>query len=343
VWVDLRLKTNSATFAVDWRLETAADTYTDQASATLASAAGNMVGRVYLAGSTATQTMTVDFDNVCLSSHYVVYPLGPHEVRLLTVDPAGTPTLSGTSTNFSVFTANGTLAAWNATNARNAVDEVPPTISAAADGICQTAVAATDYIEFPMAAATLAADEIVSGVRMLTPMWGGTGTGTGTFGVRGWDGTAETTLVAAGTSYDAGSPTAVSTTEPRWECAMWPAPTGWTKTAVDALALRVGFSTDATPDMGCHATYLEYATRKAVVHQLFGDLASQAENPNTVGIRSVTVDTNVTPGKTADLHYETSGSPTDVPVAADTEHVEAIDAPDMATVNRIELHQDPEP
>jgi hypothetical protein len=134
----------------------------------------------------------------------------------------------------------------------------------------------------------------------------------------------------------------VSSTEPRWQCAMWPSVGGWTQAEVDALALRFGFSTDATPDMGVDAMYLEYATRKAAVRTLFGTMATQAANPNTEGIRAITVDTTVDPGKAADLTSEESGSPTTVPVAADTTHTETTDAADATVVNRIELYPDPE-
>lgn len=341
VWVDVRLKVGTTTWQAEWTLETGTDAYTPQAAAELTGQTATLIGPVHVGGNAA-QTTTADYDNIVMSTYWVAYPLGPHQVRLLTVDTGSTPSVSGTTGNFSVFTANGTLGAWNATNARNAVDEVPPTVSASADGVCQTAVAASDYIEFPMAPCTLADDEVVSGVRSLVPMWGGTGAGTGTVGVRGWDGTTETILTPASTSYDAGSPTVISATEPRWECAMWPSPNGWTQAELDALALRFGFSTDAAPDMGCHALYLEYATKKARTQQLFGDLVTQAINPNTEGIRAITVDTTLESGKSATLRYEVSGTPTDVNVPADTTQTEVIDAPDQPTINRIELYPDPE-
>jgi hypothetical protein len=341
-WVDWRFKCSTSTWAADWRIETAADTYTDQAATSLAGQATTSFDTLHL-GANVSQTMTADFDDVIISRHYVAYPLGPHQVRLLTVDPAGTPSLSGTSTNFSVFTANGTLAAWNAVNARNAVDEVPPTVSASADGICQTAVAASDYIEFPMATYTLGADEFVSAVRMLAAAWGGTGTGTGTLGLRGWDGTTETTLVAASTSYDAGSPTAVSATEPLWQCAMWQSTNGWTQAELDAAAVRVGFSTDATPDMGVHVVYLETAVGKTKTQQLFGDLASAEVDPTRLGVVSVTVDAPTMGTGDTTLEYEESGSPTSIVVPEGTTTIEQINAPDQPTVNRITMYWPPEP
>lgn len=341
-WIDFRMRTNNTTWHIDWRIETGTDTYTDQASPTdLTGQSATVTSSALRLGDDASQTVTMDFDDVIISKYYVTYPLGPHQIRLLTVDPAGTPSVSGTSANFNVFTANGTLAAWNATNARNAVDEVPPTISASADGVAQVTLAASDYMEFPMSTYTCGPTEAIVGLRMYAPEWGGTGTGTGTLGFRGWDGTAETTLIAAGTSYDADSLTAVSATHPRWDCAMWQYLNGWTQAALDAAALRVGFSTDATPDMGVHALYLEVAIVETRTQPLFGDLASIERDPHRLGAVSITVDAPA--GDDTDLYYEEGGSPTTVPVTggtSDTEQINAVFEPDT---NYIALYPPPEP
>jgi hypothetical protein len=327
VWIDLRLKVNTSTWRAEWRLETGVGAYTEQAAAELGGQSPNTIATLAM-GSAIAQTVTSYFSNVCLSNYYVAYPLGPHQIRLLTVDSAGTPTVSGTSTNFSRFTANGTLAAINAATAALLVDEVPPTVSASADGVCQTAVAASDYIEFPMAPCTLAADEVVVGVRMLAAMWDGTGTGTGTIGIRGWDGTTETTLIAASVSFDAGSPTAVSSTEPYWQTAMWPSPNGWTQAELDALALRFGFSTDATPDKGTDALYLEYAIRKATTTTVIGEAGGVAlesnVNPNTTGVRSLVTTTPSDQGTT--LNWTDAGGPHTQAVAASSTDTQTLDA-----------------
>jgi hypothetical protein len=257
VYVQFRLRINATTWTADWQIDSVAQT-----QATLSGQSSSSTMDVFVCGyGGGTQTMTADYDDVVISKYYSAYPLGVHDVKLLTVDTGGTPSVSGTSSNFSVFTANGTLAAWNATNARNAVDDAPPTISASADGVVQTAVAASDYMEFPMATYTCAYDEVIAAVRALFPEWGGTGSGTGTIGYRGYDGTTETTFQAASASYDADSLTAASASYPRWLAAMWPSSNGWTQSELNAAALRVGFSTDATPDMGVHAMYLEVAVR----------------------------------------------------------------------------------
>ena len=346
VWVDLRAcwqKNAAGDLVIDWRLETAADTYTDQPAATTTSS-GSTYMNWFRLGANTSQTMTVDYDDVVGSTFYPAYPLGPHTVDLVTVDPAGTPSVSGTSTNFSVFTANGTLGAWNAANARNAVDEVPVTVSASADGVCQTAAATGDYMEFPMADPTLAADEFVSGVRVLAAMWGGTGTGTGQLGIRGWDGTTEAALIPATTSYDAASPTALSSTDPLWLSKVWTPSGGWTTTKANAAAVRVGFSPDATPDMGVDVVYLEVAKGKTSTQRLFGtdgDVTVDAEvDRNSLGVRSLAT---VTPeGKAAGLHYELSGTPTDVAVAAASTSSDVLDAADKPTTNYVAIYPDPE-
>jgi hypothetical protein len=345
VWIDVRWRTNTTTHHAEWRIETAAGVYTDQTPADVAGSA-TVLTTQFVVGSATSQTATMDFDDLVTSRYYAAYPLGPHEVRLLTVDPAGTPTVSGTSTNFSVFTANGTLAAWNAVNARNAVDEVPPTISASADGVVQTAVAASDYMEFPMQTYTCSSTEIIAGVRMVCPEWGGTGTGTGTLGYRGWDGTTETTFIAASASYDADSLTAASSTYPLWKCAMWPSGVGWTQAELDAAALRIGFSTDATPDMGVHAAYLEVAIRSALVaraHDVEGGAfaVDVRYHPYTTAPVSYLVTTPADRGAT--FAYTLLGTPASQYVGPGASQVVTLTAATYADVTDTTLQPDPLP
>jgi hypothetical protein len=255
------------------------------------------------------------------------------------VDPAGTPSVSGTTTNFGVFTANTTVAAWNAVNARNAVDEVPPTISAASDGATQTAVAASDYMEFPMATYTLGPAEFINGVRMLAPMWSAT-SAAADLAIRGWDGTVETALATVA-AVAMGAPTAVSATAPVWRCAMWQSTNGWTQAELDAAALRVGFSTDATPDIGVEALYLEVAVGKTRTQQVFGDLASSEQDPTRLGAVSITMDAPDSGGDSS-LYYEESGSPTTVPVTGGTTTTQQINATFAEDTNYVAAYWPPE-
>jgi hypothetical protein len=347
VWIDVRAympANTTLTQVLDWQLETAADTITPQPQVTRAGSTQNSIFAFRL-GVNASQTMTVDYDDVVGSLFYSAFPLGPHKVKLLTVDPAGTPTVSGTSSNFSVFTANTTLGAWNATNARNAVDEVPVTISASADGVCQTAVAAGDYMEFPMAAPTVAADEFVSGVRFVGAMWGGTGSGTGQLGIRAHDGTTEANLIPATTSYDAAGPTALSATDPLWLTKLWTPTGGWTLAKLNAAAVRVGFSPDATPDMGVHVAYLEYAKGKTRTDTVIGEAGSVVldanTDPNSLGTRSLTLDTPADQGAT--LNWTAGGTPDTQVVAAASSHTESFDGADGVTfVEVVSENEDPD-
>jgi hypothetical protein len=339
-WVDIRSRVGATTWQAEWRVETDTNTYTDQSPASLGGqSATTFSGNPLILGAVTSQTMTADYDNVVLANYWGSYPLGPHNVKLLTVDPAGTPTVSGTTTNFNVFTANGTLAAWNATNARNAVDEAPPTISASADGVTQTAAAASDYMEFPMATYTLAASETIVGVRMLAVLGSGTGAGAGDIAVRGYDGTTETALASV-SQITPGSGTAISTTVPRWLTAMWQSVNGWTQAELDAAAVRIGFSPDATPDMWVHAVYLEVAVGPTTSQQLFGDTTSIESDPNRGGAVSVTM-TSPESANTS-LYYEEGGSPTTVPVPGGTSVTQQLNASFEADTNYIAAYPDPE-
>jgi hypothetical protein len=247
-WVELRYNVATTSYTADWSIDGAA-----QWSLTGSDAAASTITAVDLGWNT-NFTYTAHLDDAVLGDAAADYPLGPHKVVLLSVDPAGTVTLSGTAANFNTFTANGTMAAWNATTARNNTDEVPPTIGASADGAAQITLQTTEYMQFPMTSYTLAVGETISGVRMLAPGWAATTTAA-TIGFRSWNGTTETVL-QAGTvdpAFDA------STTAPAWVCKMLTLADVNTQAELDALAFRVGFSSDATPDIGIHAVYAEVA------------------------------------------------------------------------------------
>jgi hypothetical protein len=255
VWVDWRVGGfGGVARSMRWSL----DGVEQPTPLNLGGGGGGSIAGVNL-GAAVTQTATLDFDDLVVSRILASYPHTKHHVRLLTVDPAGTPSISGTAANFSVFTNNTTLAAWDPTNARNAVDEIPPTISASSDGVCQTVTAATDYAQFPMSTHVIAGPEVLTGVKMWAAAWGGTGAGGGTFEVRGHDGTSEASLFPAGTAWDPDSITTPSSTVPPWVTAMWLPAGGWTQAKLDAAALRFGYSSDATPDMGVHNLFLEAA------------------------------------------------------------------------------------
>jgi hypothetical protein len=327
-WVDLRVSGfKTATWHVDWQLEESGVETLQSSPADLTSQTVSVLAQIRLGGNLA-QTMTADFDDLCLSNFSGAWPLTIHKVLGLTVDTGGTPTLSGTSTNFSRFTANGTLAAIDAATAALLVDERPPVFSASSDGVCQTATAASDYIEFPMATYALGDAEIISAVCMEAAMWGGTGAGTGTVGLRGWDGTTETVLLPTSIVWDPDSATTGSSTVPPWVRYQWSRVGGWTKAALDAAAVRFGFSTDATPDMGMHVVYLAVAVRQAQAATVIGEAGSVAleanVNPYTTGVRSLVTTTPSDQGTT--LNWTDAGGPHTQIVAAASTDTQTLDA-----------------
>jgi hypothetical protein len=255
--LDVHMDVSANPNTIDWQVDGVAQTQFSNA------VAADTLFSMDLGPTLAGETGTVRFDDWCASTTSGDYPLGEHKVVLLSVDPAGTFTLSGTSGNFNTFTNNGTLAAWNATTARNNTDEIPPTIGSTADGWVQITLAASDYVETPMTSYTLAGGETVSGLRMLAPGWATSGTAA-TIGFRSYNGTTETTLFAAADpNFDN------STTAPAWVCKMCTLADFDTQSELDALAFRVGFSGDATPDVGIHAIYAELAVKVAAAATSF--------------------------------------------------------------------------
>lgn len=214
--------------------------------------AATTVSRLQL-GNRGAGTGVADYDAVVVSVTGADYPLGVHSIKILTVDPAGTVT-SNSSTNFRAFTNNGTIdGSFNATNIRDAIDELPPTIGASADGAVQISNNATGYIEIPMTTYTLGGGETIAGARMVACGWAADTTAS-IIEFRSYNGTTETVLYAAADpGFDA------STTAPTWVCRMHTLADIDTQSELNALAYRMGFSTDAAPDVGIHAIYTEVA------------------------------------------------------------------------------------
>jgi hypothetical protein len=250
--LDVIFECSASPFTLDWRVNGGSA----QTQATFANAASTITNADL--GWTANSTATVRYADWVVSTTLADYPLGDHKVVLLTVDPAGTVTLSGTAANFNTFTANGTLAAWNATVARDNTVEVPVTVGASAAGWVQVTLLSTDYVEMPMTSYQLAVGESIAALRMLAPGWA-TSTTAATIGFRSWNGTTETILLAAA------DPNFDNTSTPAWVCKMCTLADFDTQTELDALAFRAGFSTDATPDIGIHAIYAELAVARAAI------------------------------------------------------------------------------
>lgn len=200
-------------------------------------------------------TFRIDDVAIYTDAAAITTPIGPHSVKFLSVDPAGTVTVTSSGTPFSLFTANGTIdSTFVAASARDNIKEIPPLIGATATGFVQDATGTTDYVQIPMTSYTLASGETIAGVRMEAVGWA-VSNATATLGFRSWNGTTETILQAGTVNplFDN------STTTPGWVCKMLTLADIDTQTELDALEFRVGFSSDANPDIGIHAIYAEVA------------------------------------------------------------------------------------
>lgn len=331
-WYAIDIRYSAPTLTVDWQVDGV-----DQAQA---SALVMQPSSTLSLGWFGASTGTVRYDDVVLSRTPGHYPLGNFRILPLKPDPAGTLTISGTTANFNTFSANGTMAAWNAATALAAIDDLPPTIGASADGIAQITLAASDYVEIPMETYDAPANGgVARAVRMYACGWGAGSPAAATIGFRGYEGSAETVL------WSVADPAFTnSTTTPGWVCKMFKPTGGWTQAKLDTLAFRMGFSGDATPDIGIHSIMAEVAIQQGTTETMFG----------TVGDVQVTVDrapdssgiitmTTVTPeGKATALHYEESGTPTDVTVAPASSRDDVLDAPDHPSTNYVAIYPDPE-
>lgn len=329
--IDVRFDGSSATLSfADWQIDGV-----DQTQATVTTTATQAPAAVTVGWQVAV-TATVRYDDVVLSRTSGHYPLGDFRVLPLGPDPAGTLTISGTTANFQTFSANGTMAAWNAAAARTAISDLPPTIGASADGIAQITAATADYVEIPMQTRDAAGNgEVIRAVRMYACGWAASAT-SATIGFRGWEGSAETTLLSAADPLFQNS-----TTAPSWVVKMFKPTGGWTQAKLDALAFRVGFSGDATPDIGIHSIMAEVALRAGQTQTLSGDAATVVADPDSQGIVSITTAAPAV-GVDTSLYYETNTTPTTVTVPAGTTSTQTVNAPDAPTTNYIAVYWPPE-
>lgn len=246
-WIDVRYNSSANPHRLDVMVDGVALTQN-----TLAVAATNITNHL-LGDSSSSQTGTYYYDDLVGSATSGDYPLGEHSVRAVKVDAAGTVSLSGTAGNFQTFSGTTpTKVAWNVTTARDAVDELPPNVTSAQDGWCQITTASTEYVEMPMTTFTLGGD-VVAGARMLAAVWAQDATGAN-FGLRSYNGTTERSLFGGTVSISGNNTASIP-----WICEMLTLADVNTQTEIDALCIRAGFSSDAAPDIGLHAVYVEFA------------------------------------------------------------------------------------
>lgn len=210
----------------------------------------------YALGNRSGSNGTIQLDDIAVSTTGADHPLPMYNVRLVTADTGGTTTEIGTANSTARFTTNNTIdATHNSANILAAISEVPPTLGATASGVAQRAGTTTDAVSIPMTTISLAGDTIVA-CRVLVCGWAN-GTLANNLGIRAWNGTAETVLVAGTVA----SLFSNSTTDPDWFAAMYAGVTN--QTTLNALEIRLGYSSDISPEPGAHAVYAEILTLPA--------------------------------------------------------------------------------
>jgi hypothetical protein len=342
--VEYRFDGRTTTLKADWRVQYAdGGAWVDQTQATMAAGTVIVAQPTVRLGWVANTTATVRYDDVVVSNIGGHYPLGDYKILPLKLDPGVSAlTLGGTAANFNTFTANGTLAAWNATTAYSAIDELPPTLGASADGFAQVTLAASDYVEMPMDTINAAAIGCaIRAVRAYICGWAATNVAA-TCGLRAYDGTGELALLGVV------DPQFDNTSTPGWLAAMVKGVTrqDWTQAKLDALTLRWGFSNDATPAIGVHAAFCEVALR-------VGDVVRVAESeggifsvdfqmdPDSSAVIGIIITTPAgTRGATFD--YDILQVPqTPIYVPPNTTTTQVIGATDIATFTGFTLSPDP--
>lgn len=325
--IDLRRLCPTTAHKGDWQIDGA-----DQPQATFTAGSANCDANFWFGWTTAL-TATVRYDDIVITKRGGHYPLGVHNLLPLKVDPAGTLTISGTAANFQTYTNNGTLVAWNATTARNAIDDIPPTVGASADGFAQITAAGTNYVEVPMETSQAAPSGAIRGVRVYVCGWSPSATAQ-SFRVDSWDGSTAVTLYGAADPNFDNAATA-------WVCRMAhrtlnDTPPVWTQAMLDALALRLLFSAVAQ-DVGVQAVLGEAIVQQSATAEIIGEssavLVELDVDPVTSGVLGATVTTPPNQGTT--LNWTQDATPQSVAIPADTIHTEVFDAVDITSVTDI--------
>lgn len=216
--------------AADWRINGSAQLPISSAEATSTAAA-------WRAGSVVSGDLfTARYDDVVLSTTAADYPIGDGATRLLL--PSGMGTSVG-SANFQ----NDDSTAINATSYER-LDEIPMTSTT--DFVKQVTASSTSYLEVQMGDSVTGS--CFNGVQAVTTTHAsGTGANVGKSSV--FSGTTESIVFSGdmgGTALDY-----------RW-AVVTPSSTPWTKSQIDALVFRIGYSSDVAPVPYWDAVVLEY-------------------------------------------------------------------------------------
>jgi len=241
----------------------------------------------YELGNRGGSTGVVNFDDAAVSVTAADHPLPMYQVRLVGVDTGGTTTEIGTANSTVRFTANGTLDGTHSSAAiLTALSELPPLLGATSSGVAQQTAGAGNAVEIPMSTYTLTGGETIAYTRIYLAGWAASALAAN-LGLRAWNGTAETILHGdtAATGFD-------NTTNGAWYAFLY---TGVTdQTTLNALTVRMGYSTDVSPVIGAHAIYAELLILPGAGSASINDLAGggAGSGGTTEGITTVLNDTS---------------------------------------------------
>jgi hypothetical protein len=352
IGVDVRYDPRTTTHLCDWQVDydsldgTVAPVAQTQASTSGLTGTGSSDITTLRLGWSVSTTATVYYDDVLLSRFWGTYPLGDMRIVPLRPDPAGTPTTTNDSL-FKVFTSNGSMATFTAAGARAALDDIPPTIGASADGVAQVTVGTdADLVTIPMETYTCAPLYSPRAVRWYLAGWAASGN-PATLGIKTVDPDDASTIVEIGAGDHGFDSSAVV-----WLCVMHrragsPGTTFYqmTQSRVDALAMQFGRTNDANPDVGLHCVLAELAIQPAAaigIYESGGHQLYVRQDPNNQAVISYVV---TTPAGTrgATLTYALSGvDQTPIYVGPNTVYELSIGAASIDTVTSVGLAPDPD-
>lgn len=266
IGVDARYDARATTHKLDWAIDYNADTadMTGPVTQAQASNTGMTVATLnsVVLGWKNARTADIDYADWFVSKSWGAYPLGDMRTKPLKADPAGVMVYTGSSADFEVFTSNGTVSvAVTDAGVRNAVDDIPPTIGASADGVSQVNVSSS-LIRIPVEPWTAAPDNVPIAARAYVAGWARS-VNPATVKFYFHDGTQFRGLATCSTDFG------FDDTALQWVSAMLRAgpSAGFyqlTQAIVDALCIGMGESTDANPDIGMHSFVVEVAYAPAV-------------------------------------------------------------------------------
>ncbi len=231
--IDIRYDTSGATHALDVEVDGTALT-----QVTSAQAGGSTITAYRIGSNTAAHTMTFQADDLVVSQTSGDFPIGDHRVELKVPNDDSADSVYGTNV---MEQGDGTdLSGSN--EGYQYLNEWPPTTGTNnADTVTQAANGTGNFVEVEFEDVSLGAGESLLGVVMGRAAIQSDGTSSNNGTTRFVDGSNATLLdLYSGDQSD---------TALRYLAQLIPAPGGtWDTTEVNAIACRVGLSSDANPD-----------------------------------------------------------------------------------------------